>query len=294
MMGPERAFRWACCLDLRALKPGNVGSSRPGHRMSGQDFITSARHAAPVLATPGLGLGERIHQAVAATRAAVHCNTNLGILLLCAPLLQAAQQQPDQPLHGKVIELINAAGQDDTEQVFLAIRLAEPGGLGGAPAHDVRDPADAPLLEVMAAAAHRDRVAREYANGFSQVLGAGLDTLLDSHQRWRSPSWAMTATFMRYLAMEPDSHIQRRHGPEVAREVMHLARPLQLRLANARDPRKLRQALLELDDALHARGINPGTCADLAVATTCAAMLEPSIRLGGRHGIAHQRRGLRP
>ena len=87
------AFRAACELDVLAFKPGNVGVDSPGHGMTAQDFLTSAEVAAPHLAKRGLPLGERIYRAVEATRHAVACNTNLGIVLLAAPLIHAAQNR---------------------------------------------------------------------------------------------------------------------------------------------------------------------------------------------------------
>ncbi len=274
-LSPEQAFRWACCLELRALKPGNVASSRPGHDMSGRDFTLSARRSAPWLAAPNASLGERIYRAVAATRKAVGCNTNLGIVLLCAPLLRASQQRGERPLARTVAEQIAEADRADTDWVFRAIRLAAPGGLGEAPRHDVRGKASVALAEAMAEAAHRDRVAREYATDFAQVLGPGRAHLERLWQAWNSPTWATAAVFLRYLAMEPDSHVLRRHGAAVARDVTREASRLEPRLAGAADPRELRPDLLDLDRDLRARGINPGTCADLAVATVCAALLEP-------------------
>ena len=61
--------------------------------MTVADFLASADAAAPPLAAPGAAVGARILAAVAATRAAVGQNTNLGIVLLCAPLAAAAERR---------------------------------------------------------------------------------------------------------------------------------------------------------------------------------------------------------
>ncbi len=86
------AIRWACLTELRALKPGNVHRFGDGHAMTVADFEASAEAIAAVFAQPGLTVGARILQSVLATQAAVGCNTNLGIVLLCAPLAEAAQE----------------------------------------------------------------------------------------------------------------------------------------------------------------------------------------------------------
>ena len=275
-MAPERAFRWACCMDLRALKPGNVAASRPGHGMSGRDFLLSARLSAVALCVPQAPLGQRLRDAASATRDAVGCNTNLGILLLCAPLLMAAQQRrAGQDLQSAAVAVLQNSDLADTENLYQAIRIAAPGGLGDAPKHDVRDPVEASVLEVMAEAAHRDRIAAQYVDGFRDLLGARRETLAGDWRRWQSLSWATTALYLGYLAEAPDSHTLRRQGAQTARWLMEQAAPLADAVAASDDPRRLRGQLLAFDRELHAQGINPGTCADLTVATICGLLLEP-------------------
>ncbi|HKW53006.1 MAG TPA: triphosphoribosyl-dephospho-CoA synthase, partial [Stellaceae bacterium] len=95
---PERAMRLqqayvdACRLELRALKPGNVHVASEGHGMTVAQFEASAVASAPYVSASGKPVGERIRDAIAATHAAVGCNTNLGIVLLAAPLLAAAER----------------------------------------------------------------------------------------------------------------------------------------------------------------------------------------------------------
>ena len=94
-MTPEKlaiAFKSACMAELEALKPGNVHLFADGHGMTITDFIKSADATALVIAQPNLSVGERILHAVQATQNAVGLNTNLGIILLCAPLIHAALQ----------------------------------------------------------------------------------------------------------------------------------------------------------------------------------------------------------
>ena len=85
------AYIAACRLEVRTLKPGNVHIFADGHRMTVADFDHSANASAPFIADPALSVGDRILNAVEATFAAVATNTNLGIVLLCAPLAAAAE-----------------------------------------------------------------------------------------------------------------------------------------------------------------------------------------------------------
>src|SRR5215468_5609908 len=85
------AFIAACRDELEALKPGNVHVFAPGHRMTTAQFIKSAAAAAGPLCEPSTRVGARIRGAVEATLRAVGTNTNLGIILLCAPLAAAVE-----------------------------------------------------------------------------------------------------------------------------------------------------------------------------------------------------------
>ncbi len=153
------AYLSACRAELAAIKPGNVHVHAAGHRMVVEDFEASATLSAPHVAAPGARVGARAEGAVAATRAGIGQNTNLGIVLLCAPLAAAAERPG--PLRAGLAAVLADLDETDAAGVFAAIRLASPGGLGRAERHDVTAQAPAPpLLSAMAEAAGRDRIAR--------------------------------------------------------------------------------------------------------------------------------------
>jgi triphosphoribosyl-dephospho-CoA synthase len=254
----ETLYRAACLAELDALKPGNVHAYAPGHRMVVADFVTSADVSAPALARAGAGIGCRIRDGVAATMAAVGQNTNLGILLLCAPLAAAAER--GQPV-ATVLRTLDAA---DSEAVFAAIRLANPGGLGRAGRHDVAAAAPVSLLDAMAEASDRDRIARAYVTGFADVPTIGLKALADARAAGLDPAWCTTAVHLAYLRSVPDSHVARKHGAAAAESLRREAEALLAGLDLADRPA---DALLTLDASLKARGLNPGTSADFTVAT---------------------------
>jgi len=153
------AYRDACLAELRALKPGNVHLHAAGHDMTVADFEVSARVSAPAMGRPDLSVGERIYEAVRQTQAATGQNTNLGIVLLCAPLAQAALDDASIPLRARVRGVLDALDVADAELAFRAIRLARPGGLGTSRRHDVSAPATVTLRAAMAEARNRDRIA---------------------------------------------------------------------------------------------------------------------------------------
>ena len=77
--------------ELEALKPGNVSTYADGHDMTVRDFQISAEVSVPLLCQADASLGQRVLDSVKATQDAVGCNTNLGMLLLFAPIAMAAE-----------------------------------------------------------------------------------------------------------------------------------------------------------------------------------------------------------
>ncbi|MCB1908634.1 MAG: triphosphoribosyl-dephospho-CoA synthase [Rhodocyclaceae bacterium] len=271
----QEAWHWACGLDIAVAKPGNVSLASAGHGMHARDFLASAAAAAEPLCRRGASVGARIEGAVAATRQAAGCNTNLGIVLLCAPLAAARQRAAscDRPrLRRAVGEVLAGLDRDDARAAYRAIALAAPGGLGRAAAEDVRDEPTVDLRQAMILAADRDSIARQYRDGFAEILDDGLDELAAAAP---STGDAVLRVYLRHLARRPDSHIVRKLGDRIAQPVTERAGDWLARL-RAAAAASHRDELAAWDKSLKARGINPGTSADMTVATLfCAAMLRP-------------------
>ena len=286
---PVAAAVWRACIEeLEAPKPGNVSFASAGHGMTADDFVASARCTADVLGTPDLSLGERVLGSIEATREATGCNTNLGIVLLCAPLAQAAlDADRDRPLRAGLARVLVDATVEDTERVFAAIRLAEPAGLGESERYDVRSPATAPLCAVMREAEDRDRVARQYVRCYEDVFDLGLPVLAKSRTRWPGPQ-AVVALYLTFLARFKDSHIERKLGTVAAQRVRLEARRLVERLDVSESSEMNVEVLTSFDRSLKSRRINPGTSADLTVATLLAGNL---LRERGNRVAARQARG---
>jgi triphosphoribosyl-dephospho-CoA synthase len=260
------AFIAACRDELDAPKPGNVHVFADGHRMTTQDFLRSAEAAAGPLTETGAPVGTRILAAVEATFAVVGSNTNLGILLLCAPLAAAAESQPHD-LRAALARVLHALGVEDAAAAFRAIARASPAGLGEVEHHHVHAPATVTLRAAMAEAAGRDRIARQYVTDFADVFDVGeplLDAALGALPDRRS---ATLATFLGFLAAFPDSHICRKYGIGTAERVRRQASWLRVRALAAPRLDDVLPELLVWDKELKDGGINPGTSADLTVAT---------------------------
>jgi triphosphoribosyl-dephospho-CoA synthase len=259
-------FRSACIAELEALKPGNVHIFADGHGMTVQDFIASADAVGEVIAQPNLTLGERILRSVQATQDAVKMNTNLGMILLCAPLIQAKLNSHGSGLQANIHAVLNDSNIEDAEACFAAIRLANPAGLGAADAHDVHQPADCTLQQAMQQAAHQDSIARQYTNNFADVFD-GLAYYQKALVKWQRPAWAATALYLHFLSSFLDSHIVRKQGETIAKLVQNEAIEHLAEFNKAFNPKNYQSALMAFDAALKKRGLNPGTSADLTVAS---------------------------
>jgi triphosphoribosyl-dephospho-CoA synthase len=259
--------------ELQALKPGNVHVFADGHNMVVDDFVKSAHAAAGVIAQPGLTVGRRVHCAVDATWQTVGCNTNLGIVLLASPLIASA-------LSGKPLsDVLAGLTQEDAKDVFRAIVMASPAGLGDSEQHDVRDAPQVTLLETMRAAASRDRIAYQYANDYEDVLGFGLTRYFEAMSRWDNEPWAATAVHLGFMARFPDSHVQRKYGVAAAEALCAETQEYEQLLMACDNPKTAFAPLLRFDADLKHRRLNPGTSADLTVATLLAASLDKYLSL---------------
>lgn len=268
------AYLEACEEELLAFKPGNVSVHSAGHEMTVEDFRRSAAVSAPHLLDPELGLGERIARAVEATRAAVGCNTNLGIVLLAAPLLQAFERCPDPArLRTVLTEVLRGATVEDAEGVYRAIRVAQPGGLGEVPEQDVRQVPDRPLVELMRMAEDRDRIAWQYTHSFADILDFAIPRYHGAALRWGSRDWAAVWVFVNLLSRIPDSHIERKFGSLHSKTVAARMAALEAALASTENPEDEFEYLRAIDQEFKALGLNPGTTADLTVACSLAVRL---------------------
>lgn len=268
------AFVAACHAELHALKPGNVHVHGAGHGMEISHFEKAAAAAAPFIADASLSVGARIHGAVQASFAVTGLNTNLGIVLLCAPLAAAAQGTDDAPaaLRDRLAHVLSDLDQRDAAQAFQAIVIANPAGLGQADSGDVHGAATMTLREAMALAQDRDRIALAYVTVYDDIFALGLPALHAARRSAANESLAITALHMNYLSAFPDSHIARKHGVAIAEGVQQEAANMR-QLWHPTPKAQTWPDLLGYDQSLKGRGLNPGTTADLVVATLFADAL---------------------
>ena len=269
------AYLEACETELQAFKPGNVSVYSDAHDMTVEDFRMSARVSAEAISNSDYTLGERIYYAVKATREAVACNTNLGIILLCAPLIQAAQSHIARgSLRLSLDKVLQSTTVQDADWVFKAIVLAAPGGLGASDKQDVHDKATVTLSQAMALASERDRIALQYTNCFKDVFDFAVLQYNRAFVLSGKSEWAALSVFAHMLARFPDSHVERKYGKRysdwIAEQMALLCKAIEI----ADKPEEVLPMLYRIDQAFKAKKINPGTSADMTVATVLVVLLE--------------------
>lgn len=266
----------ACTLEAVAPKPGNVHRGADFEDLTFNDFLVSASTVGqPMDNARQTGVGAAVLEAIRRTRKLVSTNTNLGMVLLFAPLAAVPEEQSLEQGIGDVLASLTA---DDARNVYQAIREAQPGGLGKVEEMDVADSPPDDLLAAMRAAAPRDMVARQYAENFAAVLGQVVPWLVEGRAAWNLTDTIVHA-HVRLMATYPDSLIARKCGIETARESAVRAGRV-LDKVTPSDPAYYEE-LADLDFWLRSDGHrrNPGTTADLIAAGLFAALREDLIPL---------------
>jgi len=266
----------ACILEVTAPKPGNVHRGADFDDVTYLDFVTGAAAIGPVMeaAATGQRLGPTVLAAVQATRQVVNTNTNLGTILLLAPLAMVDRKLDWAAGIAHVLSFLDA---NDAKLVYEAIRLAQPSGLGEAPEADVRGTAPTDLIHAMRLSAERDLVAKQYAGGFVEVLRNVVPCLADGVAAGWPLADAIVHAQMRMMSEFPDSLIARKRGTAVAEKSAQWAN----RVLEAGRPgdEAYHRALADFDFWLRSdgRGRNPGTTADMIAASLFVALRDGII-----------------
>jgi triphosphoribosyl-dephospho-CoA synthase len=296
------AAQLACLLEASAPKPGNVSPGRHFADTRYEDFLASAAAiGGPLAGVATRPLGATIRLAIEATARFTRANTNLGIVLLLTPIARAAADDaaPEageaanraqiglptrlssmQTLRASVGRVLDGTTVADARDVYAAIRLASPGGLGRAETQDVAGEPTVSLRDVMRLAADRDGIAREYATGFEMTFGSGAPALARARQDGLSWNDAVVETFLILLAAAPDTHVLRRGGPMLAADVSRRAAAA-LTAGGVRSGEG-RRAIEAMDAALRdeRNTANPGTAADLTAAAIFVFLLGGGWEVG--------------
>lgn len=256
------SIRWACILEATAPKAGNVYPGRPFTDLTYSHFTQAAELASHHLSRFDQPIGCRIHDCIRATRSATGTNVNLGIVLLIAPLAEAAHSERS------IDVVLSSLAEHDSQQILKAISNAGAGGLDRVDEMDVFTPTgNTDVVAAMRLAANRDRIARQYTEDFSDLHDNVVPVLSDAVGRCGDLLSGICDAHLQILATSPDSLIARKCGIQVANQVQQRAG-----MVNPSDLESRRQ----FDDWLRSDGnrMNPGTTADL-IAAALFVLLTP-------------------
>lgn len=272
----------ACLLEATAPKVGNVHRGADFDTVTYPDFVVSAVAIGPVMEQAAqVGIGTTVLAAIRATRDLVSTNTNLGMVLLLAPL---AAVPSNESLPAGIAKVLSRLTPQDSQLVYEAIRLAQPGSMGQSEEMDIAGTAPPDLLAAMRHAADRDLIARQYVENFALVLDECLPSLLQGQTRGWTLQDNIIREHVRLLSEYPDSLIARKCGLEMAAKTSAFAAQV-LRAGEPGDD-NYHAALADFDFWLRADGHrrNPGTTADLL-----AASLFAGFRDGALHPLNERR-----
>jgi triphosphoribosyl-dephospho-CoA synthase len=275
----------ACIREASAPKPGNVNRNHDFSDTSLEDFLLSAIVMGPAFENAAyVCVGQTVWQAVMDCRRCVQSNTNLGIILLLAPLVKASLAAFENSDSGHfpgadntrkdLHAILQSLTVEDAQLVYNAIRVVNPGGLGEVAQQDIAEEPSVTLLEAMRLAKKRDSIASEYVTDFEITYGIGLPALKEALSKGIVFSDAVVQAFLTILSRVPDTLIVRKNGVEISRQVSNRAEEILLRggIYTSEGRRKIQELDRSLRDDSHK--LNPGTTADLTAAAIFLALLD--------------------
>jgi triphosphoribosyl-dephospho-CoA synthase len=264
------AFEYACKLDVMSIKPGNVFLNSPGYGMTHKDFLQSSMACSDIMCEKNINFGVKILESIKASMDVVGCNTNLGIVLLCTPIIEAIYMDKDHNfLPNNLKKVINNITIQDTKLVYKAINIANAGGMDSKDKFDLKksDNNDFTLLEAMKYASSYDYIASEYSNYFHNIINTISVNWRNYFNLMKNSEYATTATYLKLISENPDSLISRKHGVKASIKVSDRLKPIASEYCASKTPNALNNQLLLVDSELKMQGLNPGTTADVVVAS---------------------------
>jgi triphosphoribosyl-dephospho-CoA synthase len=294
----------AILLEASAHKPGNVNIVTNFDSTRYEHFLASAVAAAPSFeqaAERGIavsagevrpadaGIGRIIRDCVSRVNVWQHGgNTLLGTIILLVPIAAAAgatqfgDQAPEIPKLRKRLKLmIESTTPGDAVNVYEAIGIASPAGLGAVPEFDINDPNSASrilgegvsLYSVFKMAAGYDTVCSEWVNNYPITFDLAYPSLSKRIAKGEDSDKAIVSSFLEILSKVPDTFIARKAGMAKAREVSASAAKV-LKLGGF-ETAEGRRSLGVFDRSLREEGnlLNPGTTADVMAAALSLCVL---------------------
>ncbi len=214
-------------------------------------------------------------------------NILLGHVLLLAPLAAAASiclklhKTNFKNFVFNVKKVIDNSTVNDTIQLYEAIRLCNPGGLGKIDKYDINNEDSIEeirtdkitLKKIFELSKEYDLISQEYSTGFNIIFNEGLPYFTKIFDQTNDINTTTVNTFLKILSEHPDTLIIRKSGLEAAKMVSNKSSEI---LKNGGISSEKGLILChELDSALHEQKgkLNPGTTADLVAGVIFCALI---------------------
>jgi triphosphoribosyl-dephospho-CoA synthase len=266
----KKQIKFVCDTEMTSLKPGNVHQYSQSYDMNIKDFFKSSLIISKCLTKNNLDLGKKILTSVNEIQDKIKKNTNLGIILMLSPIVTVVQKEgiiSKEELIKKIKSLIKKQNIKNSIPIFKAISKTSPGGLGFSKKYDVNQLPKISLHKAMEYSKKKDLIARQYCNGFEDIYNIGIPAYKNFYNKWGNVNWAVTGVYLTFLKKFNDSHIVRNKGKKIATNVRKEAQNYYFFLKRNKNLSKIKKKLLFFDKKLKSKRINPGTTADLTVAT---------------------------
>ncbi len=305
----EAAKHVSKCLELAILlevsaypKPGNVHRTADFRGTRYEHFLASAVAVTPhfeLAAQQGtrfsegkidltdVGIGSIIKDAVKSVSSwQSGGNTLLGSIILLSPMAVAAGMFAKETfslstLRKKMKLVVETSTPIDAVNVYDAIQIVKPSGLGNAPKLDVTDPASkqkildeqVTLFEVFEIASAYDSIASEWVNNYPITFDLGHPYFTEQLKETADINTATVNTFLKILSAIPDTFISRKVGLAEAKKISAEAWMVLEKggLTTSSGRNLLRKFDKRLRDPDH--NLSPGTTADITEAVLAISIL---------------------
>jgi triphosphoribosyl-dephospho-CoA synthase len=307
---PKHSNHISTCLELAVLleasahKPGNVSVVTNFESTHYEHFLASAVAARPSfeyaaeqgiavsegrISLADVGIGQIIKNCVADINTWQHGgNTLLGTVILLSPIAVATGMSMAEndleiaKLRENIKLVVESTTPEDAVDVYEAIKIAKPSGLGTAPKLDINDPASTnkilsektSLYQVFRIAEKYDTICSEWVNNYPVTFDLACPTLTKQIRNGDDLDVAIIHTFLRVLSECPDTFIARKTSFKTSREISLKAKQI-LELGGF-ETSSGRKSLSRFDQQLRKSSnlLNPGTTADIIAAALALAVLD--------------------
>lgn len=295
-----RCAQLAMLLEVSAHpKPGNIDREHDYESTTFEHFLTSSVAVYPILEKAGReghGIGKYVHEAVLESAAwQKGGNTHFGAFLILFPLVTAAgrlirnsrELTPDN-LTKEAFNIVKGTDVEDALQVYLSfgpagvkVRKVDEFDLSDTKAiEDIKDKRMT-LYQLMEMSSTYDIIAREWISGFTccaqcaRILTKEMGnhgTLI--HAGSSRINHVIVYAFLKMLASNVDTFIETKFDRQTAEEVSVEAGKIIYKLKDSgNNIKNILPDICSFDEELLARGINPGSTADIVIGGIFIALL---------------------